>query len=94
MLISLTVETSGRGSHAFESCDCPQNQGVHISLRCDGRRRRRGWCDDDNDDDNNDDNDDNDDDGYVSYYKIVNLIIMLICLHYNFYRQKLLPPGE
>ena len=25
MLISLTVETSGRGSHAFESCDCPQN---------------------------------------------------------------------
>ena len=33
-------------------------------------------------------------DGYVSYYNIVNLIIMLICLHYNFYRQRLLPPGE
>jgi hypothetical protein len=35
-----------------------------------------------------------DDDGYVSYYNIVKLIIMLICLHYNFYRQRLLPPGE
>jgi hypothetical protein len=49
------------------------------------------------------DNDDNkvggngamgDDDGYVSYYNIVKLIIMLICLHYNFYRRRLLPPGE
>jgi hypothetical protein len=30
-----------------------------------------------------------DDDGYVSYYNIVKLIILLICLHYN-----LLPPGE
>ena len=35
-----------------------------------------------------------DDDGYVSYYNIVKLIILLICLHYNFYRQRLLPPGE
>ena len=35
-----------------------------------------------------------DDDGYVSYYNIVKLIIMLICLHYNFYRRRLLPPGE
>ena len=35
-----------------------------------------------------------DDDGYVSYYNKVKLIISLICLHYNFYRQRLLPPGE
>jgi hypothetical protein len=35
-----------------------------------------------------------DDDGYVSYYNIVKLIIMLICFHYNFYRRRLLPPGE
>ena len=35
-----------------------------------------------------------DDDGYVSYYNIVKLIILLICLHYNFYRRRLLPPGE
>ena len=34
------------------------------------------------------------DDGYVSYYNIVKLIILLISLHYNFYRQRLLPPGE
>ena len=34
------------------------------------------------------------DDGYVSYYNIVKLIILLICLHYNFYRRRLLPPGE
>jgi len=34
------------------------------------------------------------DDGYVSYYNIVKLIILLICLHYNFYRQRLPPPGE
>ena len=34
------------------------------------------------------------DDGYVSYYNIVKLIILLICLQYNFYRQRLLPPGE
>ena len=27
-----------------------------------------------------------DDDGYVSYHNIVKLIIMLISLHYNFYR--------
>jgi hypothetical protein len=35
-------------------------------------------------------------DGYVSYYNIFKLIILLICLHYNFYRQRLLllPPGE
>ncbi len=25
------------------------------------------------------------DDGYVSYYNKVKLIILLICLHYNFY---------
>ena len=35
-----------------------------------------------------------DDDGYVSYYNIVKLIILLICLNYNFYRRRLLPPGE
>jgi hypothetical protein len=35
-----------------------------------------------------------DDDGYVRYYNIVKLIILLICLHYNFYRRRLLPPGE
>ena len=35
-----------------------------------------------------------DDDGYVSYYNIVNLIILLICLQFNFYRRRLLPPGE
>ena len=35
-----------------------------------------------------------DDDGYVCYYNIVKLIIMLICLHYTFYRRRLLPPGE
>ena len=49
------------------------------------------------------DNDDNEvdgngatgnDDGYVSYYNIVKLIILLICLQYNFYRRRLLPPGE
>jgi hypothetical protein len=48
--------------------------------------------DDDNEVDGNGATGDND--GYISYYKIVNLIIMLICLHYNFYRQRLLPPGE
>jgi hypothetical protein len=32
------------------------------------------------------------DDGYVSYYNIVKLIILLIFLEYNFYRQRLLPP--
>jgi len=35
-----------------------------------------------------------DDDGYVSYYNIVKLNILLICLHYNFYCRRLLPPGE
>jgi hypothetical protein len=35
-----------------------------------------------------------DDDGYVSYYNIVKLTMLLICLHYNFYRQRLMPPGE
>ena len=34
------------------------------------------------------------DDGYVSYYNIVKLIILIICLHYNFYRRRLLLPGE
>ncbi len=34
------------------------------------------------------------DDGYVSSYNIVKLIILLICLHYNFYRRRLLLPGE
>ena len=34
------------------------------------------------------------DDGYVSSYNIVKLIILLICLHYNFYRRRLMPPGE
>ena len=34
------------------------------------------------------------DDEYVSYYNIVKLIILFICLHYNFYRQMLLLPGE
>ena len=32
------------------------------------------------------------DDGYVSYYNIVKLIILLIFLEYNFYRLRLLPP--
>jgi len=49
------------------------------------------------------DNDDNevdgngatgDDDGYFSYCIKVKLIILLNCLHYNFYRRRLLPPGE
>ena len=35
-----------------------------------------------------------DDDGYVVYYDIVKLIKLLICLHYNFYHRRLLPPGE
>ncbi len=35
-----------------------------------------------------------DDDGYVSYSNIVKLITLLICLQYNFYRRRLLPPGE
>ena len=34
------------------------------------------------------------DDGYVSYFNIVKLIILLICLQYNFYPRRLLPPGE
>ena len=34
------------------------------------------------------------DNGYVSYYNITNLIILLICLQYIFYCQRLLPPGE
>jgi len=34
------------------------------------------------------------DDGYVSYYNIVKLIILLLCLQYNFYHQRLLPPEE
>ncbi len=33
-------------------------------------------------------------DGYISYYNIVKLIILLICLHYNFYCRRLLLPGE
>ncbi len=49
------------------------------------------------------DNDDNEvdgnsttgnDDGYVSYFNIVKLIMLLICLQYIFYRRRLLPPGE
>ena len=47
---------------------------------------------DDNEVDSNGAMDDND--GYISYYNIVKLIILLICFHYNFYRQRLLPPGE
>ena len=27
-----------------------------------------------------------DNDGYVSYYNIVKLVLLLMCLHYNFYR--------
>ena len=48
--------------------------------------------DDDNEVDGNGATDDND--GYVSYYNIVKLIILLMCLHCNFYRRRLLPPGE
>ena len=49
------------------------------------------------DDDNNevDGNGETDeDDGYINYYNIVKLTLLLICLHYNFYRQRLPPPGE
>jgi len=70
------------------------------------RRRRQRWLwrdrrrdtttiavdDDDNKVDSNGMT--GDDDGYVSYYSIVKLSLLLICLHYNFYRQRLLPPGE
>jgi hypothetical protein len=48
--------------------------------------------DDDNEIDGNGATSDND--GYVSYYNIVKLIILLICLQYNCYRQRLLPLGE
>ena len=44
------------------------------------------------DDDSEDEVDGNgamgDDDGYVSYYNIVKLILLLICLHYNFYTER------
>ena len=49
------------------------------------------------------DNDDNevngngatsDNDGNVSYYNIFKLMILLICLQYNFYLPRLLQPGE
>ena len=49
-------------------------------------------------DDNDNEVDDNgvmgNNDGYISYYNIVKLIILLICLHYNFYCRRLLLPGE
>jgi hypothetical protein len=42
------------------------------------------------DDDNDDKVDGNgtmgDDDGYVSYCTVVKLMLLLICLHYDFYR--------
>ena len=52
MLISLTVETSGRGSHAFESCDCPQKI---TTFRCKYLATMAMGDDDDDDDDDDED---------------------------------------
>ena len=58
MLISLTVETSGRGSHALESLTALKI----ITFRCKYLATMATGDGGDDDDDNNDDNDDDDDD--------------------------------